>query len=205
MYNTVAQTSESTVVAEYRPIRSKSSAYQSEADLEREFIKQLQAQGYEYLKIKSDADLVANLRKKLEELNQYKFSDDEWERFYKQELANANQGIEEKTGTKVPNLYKYLGKYWRYGKVPDALLPDYSPCGKTRDPYKDSAGRPGRPKIPGAAGKKLSAKDLRNFRAAFPLSLSENIYEQVFCCFIIIKIITCNKFYAHLINIFSIK
>ena len=62
-------------------------------------------------------------------------------------------GIEEKTGTKVPNLYKYLGKYWRYGKVPDALLPDYSPCGKTRDPYKDSAGRPGRPKIPGAAGK----------------------------------------------------
>lgn len=99
MYNTVAQTSESTVVAEYRPIRSKSSAYQSEADLEREFIKQLQAQGYEYLKIKSDADLIANLRKKLEELNQYKFSDDEWERFYKQELANANQDIEEKTAT----------------------------------------------------------------------------------------------------------
>ncbi len=99
MYKTVAQTSESTVVAEYRPIRSKSSAYQSEADLEREFIKQLQAQGYEYLRIKSDADLIANLRKKLEELNHYKFSDDEWERFYKQELANANQGIEEKTAT----------------------------------------------------------------------------------------------------------
>ena len=76
-------------------------------------------------------------------------------------------GIEEKTGTKVPNLYKYLGKYWRYAKVPDALLSDYSPCGKTRDPFKDSAERPGRPKIPGAAGKKLSAKDLRNFRAAF--------------------------------------
>lgn len=99
MYNTVAQTSESTVVAEYRPIRSKSSAYQSEADLEREFIKQLQAQGYEYLRIKSDADLIANLRKKLEELNHYKFSDDEWERFYKQELANANLHIEEKTAT----------------------------------------------------------------------------------------------------------
>ena len=49
MYNTVAQTSESTVVAEYKPKRSKSTAYQSEADLEREFIKQLQAQGYGYL------------------------------------------------------------------------------------------------------------------------------------------------------------
>ena len=99
MYNTVAQTSESTVVAEYKPKRSKSTAYQSEADLEREFIKQLQAQGYGYLKIKSDADLIANLRNKIEELNHYKFSNDEWERFYKQELANSNQGIEEKTAT----------------------------------------------------------------------------------------------------------
>ena len=99
MYNTVAQTSESTVVAEYRPIRSKSKAYQSEADLEREFIKQLQAQGYEYLKIKSDADLIANLRNKIEILNHYKFSDEEWKRFYNQELANSNQTIKERTAT----------------------------------------------------------------------------------------------------------
>lgn len=99
MYKTVAQSNESTVVAEYKPTRTKSSAYQSEADLEREFIKQLQAQGYEYLRIKSDADLIANLRKKLEELNHYKFSDDEWERFFKQELANGKQGIIEKTAT----------------------------------------------------------------------------------------------------------
>lgn len=76
-------------------------------------------------------------------------------------------GIEAATGTKVPNLYKYIGKYWRYGKVPDALIPDYSACGKRRDPYKESSKRPGRPKVPGAAGKKLEAKDLRNFRKAF--------------------------------------
>ena len=76
-------------------------------------------------------------------------------------------GIEETTGTKVPNLYKYIGKYWRYGKIPDALLPDYSACGKRRDPYKESSKRSGRPKVPGAAGKKLDAKDLRNFRKAF--------------------------------------
>ena len=99
MYKTVAQSNESTVVAEYKPIRTKSSAYQSEADLEREFIKQLQAQGYEYLKIKSDADLIANLRNKIEQLNNYKFSDDGWERFYKHELANGKQGIKEKTAT----------------------------------------------------------------------------------------------------------
>ena len=77
--------------------------------------------------------------------------------------------IEEATGTKVPNLYKYLGKYWRYGKVPDALLPDYSVCGKTRDPYKDSSKRPGKKKIPGAVGKKLCPKDLQNFRSAFTM------------------------------------
>ena len=76
-------------------------------------------------------------------------------------------GIEEATGTKVPNLYKYIGKYWRYGKIPDALLPDYSACGKRRDPYKESSKRAGRPKVPGAAGKKLESKDLRNFRKAF--------------------------------------
>ena len=75
--------------------------------------------------------------------------------------------IESATGTKVPNLYKYLGKYWRYGKVPDALLPDYAACGKRRDPYKDSSKRSGRKKVPGAAGKKLTVSDLKNFRDAF--------------------------------------
>ena len=99
MYKTVAQSNESTVVAEYKPTQTRSSAYQSEADLEREFIKQLQALGYEHLKIKSDADLVANLRNKIEELNHYKFSDEGWDRFYRQELANGNQGIVEKTAT----------------------------------------------------------------------------------------------------------
>ena len=70
------------------------------------------------------------------------------------------------TGADVSNLYKLLGKYWRYGKVPDALLPDYTACGKTRDPYKDSSKRPGKKKVPGAAGKKLTNADLRNFQAA---------------------------------------
>ena len=69
-------------------------------------------------------------------------------------------------GKDVSNLYKILGKYWRFGKVPDALLPDYTACGKARDPYKDSAKRCGRKKVPGAAGKKLTNADLRNFQAA---------------------------------------
>lgn len=76
------------------------------------------------------------------------------------------KSIERATGTSTTNLYKHLGKYWKYGKVPDALLPDYSLCGKTRDPYKASSKRPGKKKIPGAAGKKLVAEDLRHFSSA---------------------------------------
>ena len=96
-FNMVAQSPESTVVAEYTPSRIRSDAYQSEADLEKEFIRQLCSQGYEYLSVHNEAALVANLRRQLELLNNYTFSDQEWRRFFTQHLANANEGIEEKT------------------------------------------------------------------------------------------------------------
>ncbi|MBO5304880.1 MAG: type I restriction endonuclease subunit R [Clostridia bacterium] len=96
-YNIVAQSSESTVVTEYKPASTRSDAYQSEADLEREFIRLLQEQSYEYLTIHHEQDLIKNLRKKLEELNNYVFSDEEWERFFTDCIANKNEGIVEKT------------------------------------------------------------------------------------------------------------
>ena len=96
-FNMVAQCPESTVVAEYTPSRIRSDAYQSEADLEKEFIRQLSSQGYEYLSVHNEAALVDNLRRQLELLNNYTFSDQEWRRFFTQHLANANEGIEEKT------------------------------------------------------------------------------------------------------------
>lgn len=96
-YNIVAQTNESTVVAEYKSATVRSDSYQSEADLEQEFIELLKEQGYEYLPIHKESELIANLRAKLEELNRYKFSDREWERFFHSELANSNEGIEDKT------------------------------------------------------------------------------------------------------------
>lgn len=96
-FNMVAQCPESTVVAEYTPAEVRSDAYQSEADLEKAFIKQLCSQGYEYADIRDEAALVANLRHQLELLNNYSFSEKEWKRFFTQHLANANEGIEEKT------------------------------------------------------------------------------------------------------------
>lgn len=81
-YNVVCQSAESTVVAEYEPAKNRSDAYQSEAALEAAFIKLLCEQGYEYLSLKSETDLIANLRAQLERLNNYTFSDKEWKRFF---------------------------------------------------------------------------------------------------------------------------
>ena len=96
-FNIVAQTTENTVVTEYKPVARRSDFYQSEADLEKEFIHLLCEQGYNYLPIHSENELISNLRNQLEELNRYKFSDTEWERFFKMVVANANDGIVEKT------------------------------------------------------------------------------------------------------------
>ncbi len=96
-FNIVAQTNENTVVTEYEPVRQRSDAYQSEAALEVEFIRMLCDQGYTYLPIHTEAELIANLRAQLEALNNYRFSDDEWKRFFAQCVANPNDHIVEKT------------------------------------------------------------------------------------------------------------
>jgi len=96
-YDLIAENSESTVVSEYQPLIRTETTYQTEAELERAFIEQLQAQAYEYLPIKSENDLIANLRRQLELLNNYRFSDTEWEQFFNSKIANRNYGIEEKT------------------------------------------------------------------------------------------------------------
>lgn len=95
-YNVVSESEESTVVSEYKSEEKRSDSYQSEADLEREFIRLLGEQSYEYLNIKSEEDLIKNLRKKLEQLNNYEFTDGEWKRFFNECMANPNEGIVEK-------------------------------------------------------------------------------------------------------------
>jgi len=97
-YNIVASTEESTVVAEYTPnYYFRSPKYQSEADLEREFICLLESQGYEHLKIRNEAELISNLRAQLELLNGFCFTEGEWQRFFTDCIANSNEGIVEKT------------------------------------------------------------------------------------------------------------
>ena len=98
-FNIVAATTENTVVTEYIPEQRTAEAYQSEAELEKEFIRRLGELGYEYLTIHKEDDLITNLRTQLEKLNNYAFSDSEWKRFFTEYIANANEGIVEKTKT----------------------------------------------------------------------------------------------------------
>ena len=106
--NLISQNPQSTVVAEYIPAPRKAENYQSEADLEKDFIAQLVSQEYEYLPIHHEKDLILNLRKQLEKLNNFTFSDQEWKQFFEKELANPNQNIVEKTTTIQEDYIKNL-------------------------------------------------------------------------------------------------
>ena len=103
-YNIIAESQEYTVVSEYEHAVSTSEAYQSEADLEKEFIKLLREQGYEYLPIHTETDLISNLRTQLEKLNNYHFTNNEWEQFFNTCIANKNDDIVAKT-TKIQEDY----------------------------------------------------------------------------------------------------
>ena len=96
-YKMVAENPQSTVVSDFEPAYRRSAQYQSEAEMERDFIAQLEKQGYEYLPIKTEAELIDNLRRQLERLNDYKFTGKEWESFFAGKIANRNYGIAEKT------------------------------------------------------------------------------------------------------------
>lgn len=96
-YNVVSESEESTVVSEYKSEEKRSDAYQSEEELEKEFIHLLTEMSYEYLPIHNKDELLPNLRKKLEKLNNYSFTDTEWEQFYNNCIAGKNDGIVEKT------------------------------------------------------------------------------------------------------------
>ncbi|MFZ2275386.1 MAG: type I restriction endonuclease subunit R [Candidatus Nanogingivalis sp.] len=96
-FNMVAENANSTVVGEFTPAKTRATNYQSEADLEQAFIKLLESQAYDFLPITTEADLTSNLRIQLEKLNNYHFTDTEWERFFVTTIANKNEGIEEKT------------------------------------------------------------------------------------------------------------
>ena len=96
-YKLVAENPYSTVVSDYECVYRKATQYQSEAEMERDLISQLEKQGYEYLSFQTEKELTDNLRRQLERLNDYAFTDREWQSFFADKIANRNYGIVEKT------------------------------------------------------------------------------------------------------------
>ena len=96
-YNIIAENEDYTIVSDYLATYRKSDKYQTEAQLEKELINTLTEQGYDYLPIHKEKDLVDNLRVQLQRLNDYTFTDSEWKRFFNDVIANQNDGIEAKT------------------------------------------------------------------------------------------------------------
>ena len=93
----ISENDNSTVLAEYTGLNRVAASFQSEDSLEKELIKTLVEQGYERLDINSVDELILNLRRQLEKLNNYHFTDGEWDYFFTKVIANKNDYIIEKT------------------------------------------------------------------------------------------------------------
>ena len=89
----ISENDNSTVLAEYTGLNRVATSFQSEDALENELINTLIEQGYERLTINSEDELILNLRKQLEKLNNYHFTDGEWDYFFTKIIANKNDYI----------------------------------------------------------------------------------------------------------------
>ena len=97
-YKTIAESRNFIVLDKYTPDWKVAESYQSESDLEREFIQDLVNQGYEAPQgLNTPGALLANVRVQLQSLNSVTFSDGEWQRFVETWLDKPSDGIVEKT------------------------------------------------------------------------------------------------------------
>ncbi|CAI1965089.1 HsdR family type I site-specific deoxyribonuclease [Serratia marcescens] len=104
-YKAVAEANSFIVLDKYAREWQLNESYQSEGDLEREFIQDLHSQGYEYEPgLNTPEKLLANVREQLQTLNNMQFADGEWMRFVETWLDKPSDGIVDKT-RKIHNDY----------------------------------------------------------------------------------------------------
>lgn len=104
-YKAVAESKNFIVLDKYARVWQLNESYQSEGDLEREFIQDLHNQGYEYEPgLNTPEKLLANVREQLQTLNNMQFADGEWMRFVETWLDKPSDGIVDKT-RKIHNDY----------------------------------------------------------------------------------------------------
>lgn len=109
----ISNTKEWTVVVEWiKSISKNTSSYQSEAQLEKEFITQLQKQGYEYIDLSKinnkdhEEWLINNLRTQTQKLNNTQFSDREWKELFNTYIVNDSDNVED-ASKKIQQDYIY--------------------------------------------------------------------------------------------------
>ena len=107
-YKIIAESNNFIVLDQYKKfVEEPNAGYQTEGSLEREFIRDLRAQGYEYLQgLNHHDELIKNLRVQLQRLNNMVFSDAEWRRFLEEYLDKSSDSLIEKT-RKVHDDYIY--------------------------------------------------------------------------------------------------
>ncbi|MGL5152285.1 MAG: hypothetical protein ACRC7N_17145, partial [Clostridium sp.] len=78
-YQPITETNNFIVLDKYTKIIQQEAGYQTESDLEKEFIQDLKNQGYEYLSnLNNTEEMLKNIRVQLETLNNVNFLDSEW-------------------------------------------------------------------------------------------------------------------------------
>ncbi|MEG1067412.1 MAG: type I restriction endonuclease subunit R [Anaerovoracaceae bacterium] len=109
-YNTIAESKNFIVLDKYEKyslVREVAAAYQTEALLEEEFIRDLVNQGYEHLPaLTTPATMLKNVQLQLQNLNGVVFSDVEWTRFCEEYLDKPSDNFTDKT-RKIHNDYIY--------------------------------------------------------------------------------------------------
>ncbi|UJS23141.1 HsdR family type I site-specific deoxyribonuclease [Thiothrix winogradskyi] len=106
-YKTIAESNSFIVLDKYTKCSQVNEGYQSEYDLEREFIEDLESQGYEYLRdLNTHEKMLANVRVQLQILNNMQFLDSEWQRFVIEFLDKPSDNGIDKT-RKIHNDYIY--------------------------------------------------------------------------------------------------
>jgi len=97
-YKTIAESKSFIVLDKYTKEWQVAESYQSEDDLEREFIQDLENQGYEYLPALNNPEaMLANVREQLQSLNNVQFAEGEWRRFVETYLDKPSDNIVDKT------------------------------------------------------------------------------------------------------------
>ncbi|MFJ5344962.1 type I restriction endonuclease, partial [Escherichia coli] len=95
--HTIAESNNFIVLDKYTKAWEAGDSYQSESDLERELIQDLRNQGYEFISVKSQTAMLANIRTQLQALNGVEFNESEWRRFAEQYLDSPSDSSLDKT------------------------------------------------------------------------------------------------------------